>query len=191
MISFKGELKDYLKTIENEFILTIKANDKEIPIEELNSLKIAKNGLKIDICKWTNKRSLDSNAYLWVLLDKIADKVNSTKYHIYKQFVKDVGVFDIVPIKDEAMDRFIRSWQKKGIGWVCENLGKSKIQGYTNIIAYYGTSEYNPNEMARILNEVVLQAKELGIQTLDELELKKMAEDWEKMYENQTTPKSN
>lgn len=191
MISFKGELKDYIKTIENEFILTIKANDKEIPIEELNSLKIAKNGLKIDICKWTNKRSLDSNAYLWVLLDKIADKVNSTKYHIYKQFIKDVGVFDIVPIKDEAIDRFIRSWQKKGIGWVCESLGKSKIQGYTNIIAYYGTSEYNPNEMSRILNEVVLQAKELGIQTLDELELKKMAEEWENMYENQTTPKSN
>ena len=184
MITFKGELKDYLKTIDGNLVLTISTNSREIPEEELTSLKMAKNGLKIDICRWTNKRSLDSNAYLWVLLDKIAEKVGSSKTNIYKNLVRDFGVFEILPIKDIAVDRFINNWQNKGIGWVCEKLGQSKIRDYTNVIAYYGTSTYNSTEMSRILNEVVLIAKDLGIQTLDELELKKMAEDWEKTHGN-------
>lgn len=184
MISFKGELKDYLKTIDGDIVLTITAKDREIPTEELTSLKTAKNGLKIDVYRWTNKRSLDSNAYLWVLLDKIAERINATKIAVYRNFIKDVGVFEILPIKDIAVERFIRNWEKKGLGWVCEILGSSKLNGYTNVIAYYGTSTYNSSEMTRILNEVVLMAKDLGIQTLDELELKKMADEWEKMYDN-------
>ena len=182
MITFKGELKDYLKTIDGDLVLTIMTKDREIPIEELTLLKTAKNGLKIDVCRWTNRRSLDSNAYLWVLLDKIAERINSTKVNVYRNFVKDVGVFEVLPIKDVAVDRFIRNWQKKGLGWVCEVLGTSKLKGYTNVVAYYGTSTYDPFEMSRILNEVVLMAKDLGIQTLDELELKKMADEWEKAY---------
>ena len=184
MITFKGELKDYLKTIDGDLVLTITTKGREIPEEELTSLKTAKNGLKIDVCKWTNKRSLDSNAYLWVLLDKIAEKIGSSKTSVYKNLVRDFGVFEILPIKNIAVERFAKNWQNKGVGWICESLGASKLKDYTNVIAYYGTSTYNSSEMSRILNEVVLMAKDLGIQTLDELELKKMADDWEKKYGN-------
>lgn len=182
MITFKGELKDYLKTIDGNLVLTIITKGREIPEEELTSLKTAKNGIKIDVCRWTSKRSLDSNAYLWVLLDKIAEKIGSSKICVYKNLVRDFGVFEILPIKNIAVERFAKNWQNKGVGWICESLGDSKIRDYTNVIAYYGTSTYNSFEMSRILNEVVLMAKDLGIQTLDELELKKMADEWEKKY---------
>lgn len=129
------------------------------------------------------QRSLDSNAYLWVLLDEIAKALKSTKEDVYREFIKRVGVFEVLPIKENAVDSFIRKWSAKGIGWVCENLQRSKLDGYSNIIAYYGTSVYDGKEMSRLIDEVVSEAKKLGIQTLDDLELKNMAEEWAKRYE--------
>lgn len=184
MITFKGELKDIVKTIDKQYILTITTRANNLPEDEITLLKTAKNGVKCDLAQWHEKRSLDSNSYCWVLLDKIADKIGSTKEEVYKSFIKSVGVFETLPIKNTAVERFIKSWQSKGLGWVCEKLGESKIPNYTNVLAYFGTSTYDSAEMTRFINEVVNQAKELGIQTLDELELKQLADEWEKKSEN-------
>lgn len=179
-MTFKGELKSCFKTADHNFIITVATKSTNISEDDINAFKAANNGLKIDISKWREKRSLDSNSYLWVLLDQIADKLNSTKEEIYRQFIKRVGVFEVLPIKDVALDRFVKSWQSKGLGWVCETLGKSKISDYTNIVAYFGTSTYDSKEMTRLLDEVVKEAKELGIPTLDDLELKKLIDVWGK-----------
>lgn len=166
MVSFKGEIKDILKTFDNEFVITITTRDNNILTDELKSLREANNGLKIDIKKWREGRSLDSNAYAWVLLDKIAQKTNTTKENVYREIIKRVGVFEILPIKDVAVESFVKKWQSKGLGWVCENLGSSpKLQGFTKIVAYFGTSTYDTKEMSRFLDEVISEARELGIQT--------------------------
>lgn len=179
MFSFKGNIKDMVRTFENEAIITITTNASNLSWEELKGLEDAKNGLKIDISKWREKRSLDSNAYAWVLLDKIAEKTRNTKENIYREIIKRVGVFEILPIKDDAVNSFIKRWQSKGLGWVCDNLGSSpKLKGYTKIVAYYGTSTYDTKEMSRFLDEVVNEAKELGISTLDEKDLESLINTW-------------
>ena len=179
MFSFKGNIKDMVRTFENEAIITITTNASNLSWEELKGLEDAKNGLKIDISKWREKRSLDSNAYAWVLLDKIAEKTRNTKENIYREIIKRVGVFEILPIKDDAVNSFIKRWQSKGLGWVCDNLGSSpKLKGYTKIVAYYGTSTYDTKEMSRFIDEVVSEAQELGIQTLDEKDLESLIKTW-------------
>lgn len=179
MFSFKGNIRDVVRTFENEAIITITTNASNLSWEELKGLEDAKNGLKIDISKWREKRSLDSNAYAWVLLDKIAEKTRNTKENIYREIIKRVGVFEILPIKDVAVESFIKRWQSKGLGWVCDNLGSSpKLKGYTKIVAYYGTSTYDTKEMSRFLDEVVCEAKELGISTLDEKDLESLINTW-------------
>lgn len=180
MITFKGELKDIIRTIDNGVILTIGTSANNLPLEELSLLKTAKNGIKIDVSKWREKRSLNANAYLWKLLDEIACKVESSKEELYKHFVRDYGVFEILPIKKLAVNEFIRRWQDKGLGWVCVIDRDSKIPNYVNVFAYFGTSTYNTEEMSRLLNAVVEQAKELGIQTLEDVEMQKLLE----IYEN-------
>ena len=52
MISFKGNIKDMVRTFENEAIITITTNASNLSWEELKGLEDAKNGLKIDISKW-------------------------------------------------------------------------------------------------------------------------------------------
>ena len=122
--------------------------------------------LTVQVKEYRQKRSLSQNAYMWVLLDEIAKVVGNTKEEIYKTLVKDYGVFEVLPLKDEAVKRFNHNWEKNGLGWFTQIIGKSKLKGYTNLIAYYGSSTYDTKEMTRLLNAVVEECKELGIQTM-------------------------
>ena len=144
-------------------------------LKQLEDLKNhVDNGKLLDVAikKYRKKRSLDANAYMWIILQKISEKVNSSKEEIYREIIKRVGRFEITPIKNEAVDRWIKDWNDKGIAWHSEPL-RSKLDGYTTTINYYGTSTYNTKEMSIVINEVVFEAKELGIETMapQELEL--------------------
>lgn len=162
----KSNIKDCVRTFKNEYIMSFVIDAKEITEDDINSFYNAKNGLKLDITQWREKRSLNANGYAWTLMDKIADKIKSTKEDVYREIIKRVGVFEVLPIKEIAVNSFIRRWQSKGLGWVCDNLGACKtLKGYVNIIAYYGTSTYDTKEMARFIDEVVNEAKSQGIQT--------------------------
>lgn len=129
-------------------------------------LGIKDEEMVVEIKKKVKKRSLSQNSYLWVLLDEIGKKINRSKEEVYKNYIKDYGVFEIIPIKNEAVDSFIQKWSKNGLGWLCEDLGESKLKGYTKLITYFGTSTYTSSEMARLLEAVIEDCKELDIETL-------------------------
>lgn len=122
--------------------------------------------LSVQVKEYRKKRSLSQNAYMWVLLDEIAKAVNRSKEDVYRELVKDYGVFEIIPLKDEAVKRFNHNWAKNGLGWFTDVLGKSKLKGYTNLIVYYGSSTYDTKEMTRLLDAVINECQELGIQTM-------------------------
>ena len=67
-----------------------------------------------------------------------------------------------------------------GLGWVCETLGESKVNGYTNVVAYYGSSVYNTKEMSVLVDNIVQEAKQLDIETLSERELSLLKDSWGK-----------
>lgn len=121
---------DY-KTQKPKILLVLNERECLSSLEELKEDK-----LSIEIKKHKNKRSLDANAYMWVLISKIEKKVNVSKDIVYKDAIKNIGVYEVIPVKNEAVDRFIEAWTKNGLGWVCETT-KSKLEGYTNILAYY------------------------------------------------------
>jgi hypothetical protein len=115
-----------------KIILVLEAQNS---IESLEEIKDDK--LSIEIKKYRKKRSLDSNAYMWTIVEKIAEKLGVTKIEVYRDAIKEVGQCEVLPIKDEAVENFINAWKHNGQGWLCEIIGKSKIEGYTNITAYY------------------------------------------------------
>lgn len=178
-MNFKGKIKEYFKTVKNEFIINIVANSKEINEEDINPFIKAEKSVKINITQWRDMRSLNANSYCWVLMDKIAEKLNTTKEDVYLEIIKRVGVFEILPIKEIAVDKFIQRWQSKGLGWVCDNLGACRtLKGYVNIVAYYGTSTYDSKEMARFIDEVVQSAKDLKIETKTPNEIAELKSLW-------------
>ena len=133
--------------------------------------------LKVD--EYHPKRSLDANAYLWVLCGKIAELVGSTKEEVYQKCVNEAGQYEIVPIKREDIKKYKRMWESQGIGYMTEVLGECKrTKGYMNVIRYYGSSTYDSKQMATLIDNVVQEGEGLGIETIPPDELKSLCEAW-------------
>lgn len=166
---------------EMEVVITAKRTQQNIQ-EVIKNKEIIEKGkiLNVEIKQHRKRRSLDANAYCWVLSQKIAEIIGNTKEFVYKEMIKRVGQFEIIPIRDEALDRWIEAWESKGLGWQSEVMRDSKIEGYTNTINYFGSSVYNSKEMFILINEIVTQAEELGIETIPENEINSLIEAWGK-----------
>ena len=167
-----------------ELVLALSLSPQQAQ-EGVSKLKeVLANGkmLEAEIKQYRKRRSLDANAFFWILCQKMAEVVQSTKEDVYRIFIKAVGQFEITPIKNEAVDRWIRNWQANGVGWISETIGNSKIEGYTNVVSYYGSSTYDSREMSVLLNEIVRECKELGIETSSPEEINSLLESWEKNH---------
>ena len=125
------------------------------------------------------KRSLDANAYFFVLADKLAQTLNIPKTEIYRNYIKEVGgVSEMVCVKTEAAEKLCDGWRHNGLGWQTD-IVPSKLKGCTNVILYYGSSTYNTEQMSRLISLVVEDCKALGIETRTPEEIANMLSLWE------------
>ena len=123
------------------------------------------------------KRSLDANAYLWVLCDQIAKAIRATKEEVYRAAIKRVGVVDVIPMREDAAAEWCRRWRSRGIGWVVET-ADAGLDGWVEVLAYWGSSTYSASEMSRLLDDVIEEAKGLGIETATPEQLALMRDEW-------------
>lgn len=163
MIEFKAENKPRIALLTNGQI-EITFNAPKSALRAFDGLE--DKPLTVTVKEFRQKRSLSQNSYLWLLLDRLAEKLNRSKEDIYKIYVRDYGAFEILPIRNDAVEDFKKKWGKNGLGWFTEDLGESKLNGYTKLIAYYGSSTYNSKEMTRLIIAVIQDCEEQGIQTM-------------------------
>ena len=176
-MQFTGSIADISFDMNGKPRATLLINERNNFLDGVDSLRDIK--LTIDLKKYRQKRSLDANAFFWVLCGKLADKVGVTKSQVYRELIKDIGDnYEVVPIKNEAVDKWISNWESKGIGWVCDILGESKIDGYTNVLTYYGSSTYDTKQMSVLINRIVDECKAEGIETATPQELSLLLEGW-------------
>ena len=132
-----------------------------------------------EIKEYREKRSLDANAYAWVLIGKLSGKTGIPPEDIYRDYIRDVGDnYEVMPIRNDALERWKQIWTRNGIGWICEEIGPSKLEGYTNVRNFYGSSVYDTAQMSRLINLIVEDCKIQDIETLSERELSLMNEEW-------------
>lgn len=137
-----------------------------------------KSPLEVKIKPVRRKRSLDANSYMWVLCDKIAQVVrHSTKVDVYRRAVQEVGKWTDVAIITRALPTFLDEWNNRGDGWFAD-VASSKLKDCTKVRCYYGSSVYDTKEMSRLIDYLVQEAKELGIETLPPDELKRLSMEW-------------
>lgn len=134
----------------------------------------------VEVKEHRKKRSLDSNAYAWVLIGKLADAMRITPVEVYQQAIQNIGGnYEVIPIKAEAADHFKKIWEAKGLGWPCLDMGASKIPGYRNLRAYYGSSTYDVRQMSMLIDNLVQDCKALDIETLTPDKLALLKEAWD------------
>jgi len=157
-----------LKEQVQEFILGIKnATEEKVYTAEIKPYR--------------KKRSLDANGYYWKLCGELSAKLNIPPVEIYRQHIQNIGNnYEILPLKDEAVEKFCEAWQRNGMGWLTNTLGPSKLEGYTNIMAYYGSSTYDSKQMSQLIDLLVTDCREQGIDTATPEEIERMKQQYER-----------
>jgi len=149
----------------------------QIPIKKGIDFKPNKDYIA-DIKEYRRKRSLNANAYAWELINRLAIKLNLSDIEVYRQYIKEMGVYRLIELNKDASNTFKTAWQNNGIGWLCEDIDQSPREGFVLIKAYYGSSCYNTKQMSRLIDAIVQDCKQLDIETLTPEELSLLKENW-------------
>lgn len=170
----KARLHDLSLARDGRYLLTIATRENVGTLyDELHEFDV-----DVTIKKHREKRSLDANAYSWVLLDKLAEATGTPKNEIYRREVRDVGGnTEPVCVREKAVQKLCDGWNKNGIGWQTEVMD-SKIDGCKNVVLYYGSSTFDTRQMSRLIDNIVQDCKELGIETLTPQQLDALKEEW-------------
>lgn len=156
----------------NSLVITFEVDrTAEKQIEDIRK----QDKLTIKATKFRQKRSLDANAYAWVLMTKISDVVHSSKEEIYEEMLQrygtcyedENGYVTITVKKSVDMSKIDGHWKLCG--------GNDKFNSYLMI---KGSSEYDTAEMSRFIDHIVQEAQELGIETMTPDEIERMKQEW-------------
>ena len=132
--------------------------------------------LDVNITREKKRRSLDANAYLWVLLGKMAAVLQTDKDAVYIEMLSRYGVYTHVVVKPQVAERVKQEWRTvRELGEVTVN-GKVGIQ----LQCYFGSSTYTSSEFSTLLDGVISEAKEIGIDVISESEKARLIEEWGK-----------
>jgi len=137
----------------------------------------------ISVKQKRGKRSLNANGYAWVLMQKIAEELSknglyTSRNEVYKKAIVDCQAFQYVAVQNEHTDDFLRKWQAKGIGWIAIDCGECKNFAGHTIQVFHGSSSYNTKEMARLIDCLVDECQQLGIDTKPKAEIDSLLAEW-------------
>lgn len=170
----KARLHDLSLARDGGYLLTIATRENIGPLfDELHETDV-----DVTVKKHREKRSLDANAYFWVLVDRLAEKTRIPKTDIYRRYIREIGGnHEMVCVIDSTVKKLRNGWEHNGLGWQTDTM-PSRIPGCTNVILYYGSSTYNTRQMSHLIDMAVQDCQEQNIETLSPEKLAGMMEEW-------------
>lgn len=125
-----------------------------------------------EIKEYRQKRSRNANSYAWALIGKIADHLRANKDDIYLLMLKRYGQSEMVSV--------VSTIDVKGYFKYYEPVGHTFLQGkdFTHYRVFKGSSEFDSREMSILIDGIVSEAKEMGIETATPDELERMKATW-------------
>lgn len=129
--------------------------------------------VEVTIEPYSESRTLKANSYLWALITKIANLLRESKDAIYLDMLRAYGQGGVVSIQEKDETRFLRAYRYR------EYLGESENKGklFKHYRFWIGSSEYSRQEFAILLDGVIQEAKNLGIETRTEEEIRSMLDE--------------
>ena len=137
--------------------------------------QLADKPQEVEIKPYKEKRSLNSNSYSWVLQSAIAQKINARLDTVHKDMIMNYGVVEVVSVKKSVLDSVLRNFE------YYEILGDSELNGtmFTHIKVGIGSHLYNSAEMAKLIEGIIAECDELGIEHKTPAEIAELNALWE------------
>jgi len=173
------------------------------PAEEINDLLDCDIAIRLN--KYRNKRSLDANAYFYVLVNKIAERAKLSDIEVHDKLLSQNLAY---VIENGAVDWIVADWKSNAhrlVKLAVTEHGKQQFKYYydslqdvalnkpngepyrdsegnpkTSRIFWHikGSHEMDSKEMARLIDSTIVEAKELGIETMTSADIEKMKQMW-------------
>ena len=166
-----------------EYILDLRVKeDARSTFQKLKDCEV----LDIIIRKHRKRRSLDANAYYWVLIRKLAKAIGQSNAWTHNFMLRIHGPHEIIdgkevniylPDTDEAENKVNEAERYHLKPTSDVKLGDDGVM-YRNYKMLRGSSSYDTKEMSVLIDDVVGECKELGIETLPMHEIDRMKQEW-------------
>jgi hypothetical protein len=164
----KGRIKDMGKGFDNTLTLSL-----SLPLSAADYLrKLLDDDVSVEIKKYREKRSLSQNAYAWVLITAIAQRIipPMNKEQVYIEMLKRYGQGGMVTVIKDKSAEILRAFDYYEI--TGEKEAKGKV--FLTVKVFVGSSKYDSHEMSVFVSGIVEEAKDLEIETLPPAELARL-----------------
>lgn len=126
----------------------------------------------IEIKQYRKQRSLDANAYCWKLITELANVLRMDKDALYEQMLKSYGQSEIFSIRSDIdVKGYFKYYDEFGKGYVND-------KEFTHYRVYKGSSEYDTREMSILIDGVIQECQQQGIETMTPDELEVLKQEW-------------
>lgn len=169
-----GRIVEYSRSLEGKPRITFEVDS----FDEIRGMEEKEVSIEVKISR--NKRSLNANAYFHVLVGKIAEKVKISKTRAKNILLGKYGqreILDDGPLMISVKES-VDMLEREDIHCVPVGHGKVKGKDFTHWAIIRPSHEYDTKEMAELIDGTIEDAKELGIETLSENEIKRMEAAW-------------
>lgn len=161
---------------ETEIVITTKNNVLR-EAEELKAIIANGKELSVEIKPYRARRSLDANSYCWVLIGKMADTLKTSKDEVYIEMLRRYGQREpkLLSVISEAVDMVYRAT----LNHCCE-VGESELNGkqFKHLAILIGSSQYDTKSMATLIDGIVSECKEMGVEVMTPQELSLLKQEW-------------
>lgn len=125
-----------------------------------------------EVKEYHPRRSLNANNFLWHLCNEMANVLRTSKDEVYQEMLKRYGQCEVISVRaDIDISKLCKYY---------EEIGTAHLQGkdFIHYRCFIGSSEYDSREMSILIDGVVSEAKDLGIETMPSTAIERIKAQW-------------
>lgn len=178
-MKFIGKINGIGRTLNGILTVTIES----IKVDPAAVMKLSQaDSLDVEIKKHREKRSLDANSYYWVLCSRLAEAIKVTRPYMHNCLLRRYGqiemiggqaVYIVIPDTDEAKME-VDEAQLYHLRPTSQVKTGKDGEMYRTYMMLKGSSAYDTKEMSVLIDGLVSECREAGIETLPPEELERM-----------------
>lgn len=187
-----GKIKDISRSMSGGFTIVMEVADMKL--EELKKMCGCER-LTISLKRYREKRSLDANRYYWELIGKLAEALEISKPRAHNLILRRYGQDEVIdghlmivylPDTEEAEKRALEADTYHIRPTAQIKPGKDGVN-YRAYIMRRGSSAYDTKEMSMLIDGLVSDCREMGIETLPSDELERMMSAYEQKHSDRVS----
>jgi hypothetical protein len=175
--------QDY-ETGKYNVLLTINA-DSSFLVETINKLishLLNKDLMKISIDEYKDRRSLKANNMLWSCIGQLAKAQTPpiSSWDMYLNCLRDYGEYVTYEIETRLIKNVEKTWRETQV--VSDPYINEQGKKCVTMNCYFGSSTYDTKQFSVLLDGVIADMKDLGLQPPPTKEMQEALKQWEKMH---------